>query len=246
MIHLDAEQAFVQADKCRGVCLSSPWVSRAWNQHITSTLKFFGFNQSHAGPCLLLFCDGNEATLLVATLVDDMIAVGSRENCDALCDALTTVFPTKNLGLRWCTGCAFERDRKQGTVQISPTTYADQLCERFDVFSLSPLPSAPHNKILPRQENEATRSERYREQIGTLLGVVNMARSDMSNVVRALEHYSHEPSEVHWNGALNILHYLRGSYTLGITYRKGMGLELYAFANLSYAGYFHNRRSVSG
>ncbi|CAM9986876.1 unnamed protein product [Discosporangium mesarthrocarpum] len=176
-----------------------------------------------------------------------MIAVGSRENCDALCDAHSTVFPTNNLGLRsWYTGCAFERDRKQGTVQISQTAYVDQLCERFDVFSSSPLPAAPQEKIFPRQENEATRSDRYRELIGVLRWVANMTSPDISNAIRARARFSHDPSEVHWHGALKILRYLRGTRTLGIMYRKGMGQELYVFADLSHAGDFYDRRSVSG
>ncbi|CAM9622006.1 unnamed protein product, partial [Discosporangium mesarthrocarpum] len=49
--------------------------SRAWIIHLTSTLKSFGFDQSEADPCLLRFLDGNETTLLIATHVDDMIAV---------------------------------------------------------------------------------------------------------------------------------------------------------------------------
>ncbi|CAN0457699.1 unnamed protein product, partial [Discosporangium mesarthrocarpum] len=64
--------------------------------------------------------------------------------------------------------------------------------------------------------------------------------------VRALARYSHDPSEQHWTGALQMLSYLYESRTLGITYLRGSGLELYAFANTSYAGDVDDRRSVSG
>ncbi|CAN0424727.1 unnamed protein product [Discosporangium mesarthrocarpum] len=73
-----------------------------------------------------------------------------------------------------------------------------------------------------------------------------MTRPDVSNAVRALAHYSHDPSEPHWSGALKIPIYLHGTRTLGITYRKGQRLELYTFADSSYAGDFQDRRSVSG
>ncbi|CAN0500929.1 unnamed protein product [Discosporangium mesarthrocarpum] len=103
MIHLDAEQAFIQADIDAEVYVRLPLgcgaltntivrlnralygckqSSRAWNIHLTSTLKSFGFDQSKADSCLLRFLDGNETTLLIASHVEDMIAVGSRQNCD--------------------------------------------------------------------------------------------------------------------------------------------------------------------
>ncbi|CAN0489005.1 unnamed protein product, partial [Discosporangium mesarthrocarpum] len=82
---------------------------RAWNMHLTATLKSFGFEQSEADPCLLHYMDEGKVTLLV-THVDDMFAAGSAGDCDALCKALSTEFPT-NLGpMSWYTGCAFERD----------------------------------------------------------------------------------------------------------------------------------------
>ncbi|CAN0497937.1 unnamed protein product, partial [Discosporangium mesarthrocarpum] len=47
-------------------------------------------------------------------------------------------------------------------------------------------------------------------------------------------------------GALQILSYVSESRTLRITYLRGSGLELYAFADSSYAGDVNDRRSVSG
>ncbi|CAN0511650.1 unnamed protein product, partial [Discosporangium mesarthrocarpum] len=84
-------------------------------------------------------------------------------------------------------------------------------------------------------EDEPQGSEKYRELIGSLLWLANMTRPDILNAVRALARYSHDPSEQHWTGALQILSYLYGSRTLGITYLRGSGLELYAFADSSYA-----------
>ncbi|CAM9920090.1 unnamed protein product [Discosporangium mesarthrocarpum] len=43
-----------------------------------------------------------------------------------------------------------------------------------------------------------------------------------------------------------ILLYLRGTTTLGINCRRGLGLELFASADSSYAGDTNDRRSVSG
>ncbi|CAN0368013.1 unnamed protein product [Discosporangium mesarthrocarpum] len=103
MMHLDAKvyvrlplgcgaltNTIVRLNRAFYFCKQS---SRAWNIHLTSTLKSFGFDQSKADPCLLRFLDGNETPLLIATHVDDMIAVGSRQNCDALCKHFRWNFP---------------------------------------------------------------------------------------------------------------------------------------------------------
>ncbi|CAN0465559.1 unnamed protein product, partial [Discosporangium mesarthrocarpum] len=73
MIHFDAEQAFIQADidsevyvrlllgcgaltntivRLNQALYGCKQSSRAWNIHLTSTLKSFGFDQSEADPCL--------------------------------------------------------------------------------------------------------------------------------------------------------------------------------------------------
>ncbi|CAN0497208.1 unnamed protein product, partial [Discosporangium mesarthrocarpum] len=70
-------------------------------------------------PCLFRYMDEEEVPLLVVTHVDDMITAGSAGDCDALCEALLTEFPTNNLGpLSWYPGCAFERDWEKGTLFV--------------------------------------------------------------------------------------------------------------------------------
>ncbi|CAN0467301.1 unnamed protein product, partial [Discosporangium mesarthrocarpum] len=125
---------------------------------------------------------------------------------DEMGKALSMEFPTNNLGaLSWYTGCAFERDWEKGTLTITQTAYIDQLCERFDVSSPSPLPATAHEQTLPRQKNDQPGPECFRELIGSLLWLANMTRPDVSNAVRALARYSHDPSGQHWTGALRIL-----------------------------------------
>ncbi|CAN0502454.1 unnamed protein product, partial [Discosporangium mesarthrocarpum] len=193
--------------------------SRAWNMHLTATLKSFGFEQSEADPCLFRYMDEKEVPLLVVTHVDDMIAAGSVDDCDALCEALSMEFPTNNLGpVSWYTGCAFGRDWEKGTLTIKQTAYIDQLCERFDVSSPSPLPATAHEQTLPRQDNDEPGPEHFRELTGALLWVVCMSRLDISNPVRALARYSQDPSKTHWHQGIKILRYLLGTRTWGINY----------------------------
>ncbi|CAN0486462.1 unnamed protein product, partial [Discosporangium mesarthrocarpum] len=98
LIHFDVEQAFLHANIDEEVFVRLPpgcgdlsgktvrlhralygckKSSRAWNMHLTATLKSFGFEQFEADPCLFRYMDEEEVPLLVVTHVDDMIAAGS-------------------------------------------------------------------------------------------------------------------------------------------------------------------------
>ncbi|CAN0507894.1 unnamed protein product, partial [Discosporangium mesarthrocarpum] len=78
LIHFNAEQAFLHANIDEEVFVRLPpgcgdlsgktvrlhrtlygckQSSRAWNMHLTATLKSFGFEQSEADPCLFRYMD---------------------------------------------------------------------------------------------------------------------------------------------------------------------------------------------
>ena len=62
-----------------------------------------------------------------------------------------------------------------------------------------------------------------------------MTRSDITNAVRAVARYAHEPTERLWQAIKNILSYLNGTRSLGITYVRGSGLSLNVYADADYA-----------
>ena len=76
--------------------------------------------------------------------------------------------------------------------------------------------------------------------------LANQTRPDISNAVRAVARYARAPKSVHWREALSILKYLKTTSDLGITYRRGSGLDLEGFADANYASKATDRRSVSG
>ncbi|CAM9252057.1 unnamed protein product, partial [Discosporangium mesarthrocarpum] len=260
MVLLDAVQAFIQADIDTEVHVKLPQgceelsntvfrlnralhglkqASRRWNDRFTQVLLALGFDQSKADLCRFPCVSTHDVDLLVTVHVDDMIVVGTREDCNSFSKALSFEFPTNNLGpLSLYTGCAFARDWERGQLLISQTVSIIQLCEGFDVCSSSPTPAVP-------TEGEGIGNGRLRELIGALLWAANMSRPDISNSVRSLARYSQDPSEEHWKGAIRVLQYLHGSREQGIVYEQGRGLELAAFADSSFAGDRAHRRSVS-
>ena len=73
-----------------------------------------------------------------------------------------------------------------------------------------------------------------------------MARPDITNAVRAVARYAHEPTERLWQAILKILSYLNGTKRLGITYVRGSRLSLNVYADADYANKDNDRLSVSG
>ena len=75
--------------------------------------------------------------------------------------------------------------------------------------------------------------------------LANQTRPDIANAVRAVARYTNSPREVHWKTAVGILDVFFTS-ECGITFKRGSGLELVAYANADYASKATDRRSVSG
>ena len=85
-----------------------------------------------------------------------------------------------------------------------------------------------------------------REAVGSLLWLSTMTRPDITNAVRAVARYAHEPSERLWQAIMEVLSYLNGTKSLGITYVRGSGLSLNVYADADYTNKENDMRSVSG
>lgn len=139
-----------------------------------------------------------------------------------------------------------EKDRVNGTLKISQPAFVDVLLERFEVKSKSSVPASPTVELSPRGDDEPTTDEPYREAVGALLWLSNMSRPDLSDSVRAVARYSRDPGPKHWKAVMKILSYVATTHDLGLTFRKGTGGSLSAYADSSYAGKPDDRKSVSG
>ena len=75
--------------------------------------------------------------------VDDILVIGEKEACDELHHALNEKSPTENLGeLKWCLGCAVERDWQQGSITIKQPAMIDTFTKCFNVAAQSDTPTS--------------------------------------------------------------------------------------------------------
>ena len=76
--------------------------------------------------------------------------------------------------------------------------------------------------------------------------LANQTRPNFANAVRAVARYTNSPSEIHWKTTVGILEYIFFTSDFGITFQRGSGLELVAYADADSASNDSDRRSVSG
>jgi hypothetical protein len=73
-------------------------------------------------------------------------------------------------------------------------------------------------------------------------------RPDIQYTVNQLSQHCATPVVRHWNAAIRVVRYLKGTLEYGITYKDGgtYGLKLQGYSDADYAGNIDDRRSTSG
>ncbi|KAL0314769.1 UNVERIFIED_CONTAM: Retrovirus-related Pol polyprotein from transposon RE2 [Sesamum angustifolium] len=87
--------------------------------------------------------------------------------------------------------------------------------------------------------------DRYRKLVGRLL-YLGFSRPDISFAVQQLSQFLQHPREPHWDAALHLVRYLKGSSTLGLFFGTDSPLTLSAFSDSDWASCLDTRRSVTG
>ena len=246
LCHFDAEQAFVQSELDEEVYLRLPkgcgsmsskvvrlrkslyglkQASRSWHKHLVSGIKGLGFEQNEADPCVSRLQEGGIVSVVVVVHVDDIFAAGLKSRCDKVCEDLNAFVSVNNLGeLKWYAGCRFTRDQVAETLEISQQVFAEEMMKKFGVTKSKRLPMAVGMKLEEYNGDEHDVDEPFRSLVGHLMWLANQTRPDILNAVRAVARYCSSPRRVHWEAALHIVMYVKGTSKYGITFqRRGIG-----------------------
>ncbi|KAL0454835.1 UNVERIFIED_CONTAM: Retrovirus-related Pol polyprotein from transposon RE1 [Sesamum latifolium] len=87
--------------------------------------------------------------------------------------------------------------------------------------------------------------DRYRRLIGRLL-YLGFSRPDISFPVQQLSQFIQHPREPHWDAAIHLVRYLKGTSSLGLFFGADSPLTLSAFSDSNWASCLDTRRSVTG
>ena len=86
---------------------------------------------------------------------------------------------------------------------------------------------------------------RYRRLVGRLI-YLTVTRPNIVYSVRTLSQFMHEPRKPHWDAAMRVLRYIKGTPGQGLLLPSSNNLRLKAYCDSDWGGCRITRRSVSG
>lgn len=143
---------------------------------------------------------------------------------------LQTLFEVTDLGSpQKIIGIEIDHDRTQGRLKISQAQYIDNLLAKYNMTDCNPVATPMETSVDLDNEEELPENSPihalYSSLVGSLMFLVIATRPDIGNAVRKLASFMSRPGEAHWVAAKQVLRYLKGTRTLGITYFKEKDLD---------------------
>ncbi|KAL0433233.1 UNVERIFIED_CONTAM: Retrovirus-related Pol polyprotein from transposon RE1 [Sesamum latifolium] len=209
-------------------------------------LQAYGFAQSKHDHCLFTKVTSSGLfTLLV--YVDDVLITGSSE--DIIKDIkvyLDKLFTIKDLGsVKYFLG--LEIARSVAGIIITQTKYIKDIIADTGLSNAkaitTPLPVGI--KFSAEAGNQVSNPETYRRLVGRLR-YLGFTRPDISHASQQLSKFIHHPCKRHWDAALHLVKYLKGTPYKGLFFPTEQPLNLKAYSDADWAACVDTRRSLTG
>ncbi|KAK4397129.1 Retrovirus-related Pol polyprotein from transposon RE1 [Sesamum angolense] len=219
--------------------------SRQWNQEFTSKIASFGFIQSKHDYCLFTKHSGSDFLVLLLYVDDILLAGSSTDMITEVNVFLDKLFTIKDLGTaKYFLGLEIARS-SQGII-VTQATYTKDIV--LDVgleharSTTTPLP--PGIKFSCDAGARLNSPESYRRLVGRLL-YLNFTRPDISHATQQLSQFLQSPCQQHWDAALHLVRYLKGSLNKGLFYSAHSPLTLKAYSDVDWASCVDSLRSLT-
>ncbi|KAL0436991.1 UNVERIFIED_CONTAM: Retrovirus-related Pol polyprotein from transposon RE1 [Sesamum radiatum] len=220
--------------------------SRQWNQEFTEKLQAYGFIQSSHDYCLFIKVTPLGLFALLVYVDDVLVAGPSQEEITNIKRYLDGLFTIKDLGAaKYFLGLEIARSDKGLT--LTQTKYIKDIIADTGLSNAkaatTPLP--PGIKFSTTAENQLLNPESYRRLIGRLL-YLSFSRPDISHATQQLSQYMQTPCQQHWNAALHLVKYLKGTPCIGLFFPAEANFSLKAYSDADWAACVDTRRSLTG
>ena len=116
-------------------------------------------------------------------------------------------------------------DCTEGTLKIHQRNYIEELPRTYQMEECNPTvtPMEPHTHLLAEDRPatpELSRRVRYQEVVSCFQYLARWTQPELGILCSQLAKHLGNPGEVHWNAAVRVLRYLRGTSSKGITYKR--------------------------
>ena len=230
---------------------------RIWNQSFHKAVTEWGFERLDCEWCVYRRTSST-GTVIFAVHVDDIIAAGScpGEN-DRFRDLLKSKWEITQLGEpKLALGIAISRNRAHRTISLSQTAKIDDLVEEFGqqnarsvdtpmVAGLQ-LKKPDKNEPVPTEVADWIEKTPYRSLVGSLMYLSVATRPDISYAVGRLSSFLDCYRLEHWEAAIRVLRYLKGTRSYALTLGGTGPLTLLGYSDSDYANCPDTSRSIGG
>ncbi|XP_048494768.1 uncharacterized mitochondrial protein AtMg00810-like [Beta vulgaris subsp. vulgaris] len=220
--------------------------SRCWNLELKKVLLGHDFKQCERDHSLFVRYKGHKCCIILV-YVDDLLLTGDDEDSIAQMKlVLDGAFTIKDLGkLRYFLGIEVARNCK-GTM-INQRKYAIDIVKDAGMENCHAVtfPFPEGIKLSTDQGELLEDPEPYRRLIGKFL-YLNLSRPDLSFSVQQLSQYLSSPRKPHFQAALHVVKYLKGTLNLGLFYPSETEHHLYGYSDADWGSCMHSGRSLTG
>jgi hypothetical protein len=231
--------------------------SRIWNQTFHDAVSQWGFERLECEWCVYRR-NSPTGTTIFALHVDDIIAAGSSpDETNHLRDLLKSKWEITELGEpKLALGIAITRDLETRTISLSQTAKIDQLVNEYgqqdaypvDIPMVAGTQLRRPDKSAPTPSNISEWADQtpYRSLVGSLMYLAVATRPDISYVVGRLSSFLDCFRLEHWQAAIRVLRYLKGTRTYALTLGGRNSLALTGYSDSDYANCIDTSRSIGG
>jgi hypothetical protein len=231
--------------------------SRIWNQTFDKAVQSWGFERLACEWCIYRR-ETPDGIAIFAVHVDDIICTGSSpEAINDFKTELRSQWEISDLGpARFALGIAIMRDLEKHSIAISQTALIDRVVNQFNQSDANPLdtPMVPglqlrrpdkSTVVPPDVEDWAVRTP-YRSLVGCLMYLAVGIRPDIAFAVGRLASFLNCYRPEHWEAAIRVLRYLKGTRTMTLTLRGTTSLQLVGHSDSDYANCPDSSKSIGG
>jgi hypothetical protein len=201
--------------------------SRIWNRTLHASFLSWDFTRTECEWCIYLRHTPTGSSI-VGIHVDDMLAASSNDaEVTLFCSELESTWQIIALGEpRLVVGIALKRDRETRSIFLShwQTALINKIITTYHQTDASPAstPIIHGMQLLPpdlqtpldKGEQECLDSLPYWSLVGSLMYVASGTRPDIAFAVSKLSRFLNCYREVHWQAAVHVVRYLKGTRDL--------------------------------
>ncbi|CAA7057512.1 unnamed protein product [Microthlaspi erraticum] len=219
---------------------------RCWFAKLRDALKKYGFLQSYADYSLFSRTKGS-SEMYVLVYVDDLIIGGNDSSAIAeFKKYLGQCFHMKDLGpLKYFLG--IEVARNPEGIFLCQRKYTLDIIGEVGLLGAKPVaqPIGQQHKLALSDSPLLGSPEKYRRLVGRLI-YLNATRPDLTYHVHVLSQFMQFPRFDHWDAALRVVRYLKGTPGQGILLSSACEMKLHGWCDSVWGGCPLTRRSISG